>query len=86
MSTYSINSEQKKNSKKTIKPKKTLQEIELEKKELEMKNIVDEIDKQKDETEKRNIKELNRRSHFSRLLDYNRPKINIFIGTFVSIA
>jgi len=51
-----------------------------------MKNIVDEIDKQKDETEKRNIKELNRRSHFSRLLDYNRPKINIFIGTFVSIA
>jgi len=51
-----------------------------------MKDKIDDVDKQKEENEKRRIEQINRRSHFSRLLDYNRPRINIFIGIFVSVA
>jgi hypothetical protein len=60
-------------------------EKELEIIETEMKNKVDKIEKERDDGIKLRKDIQGKKSFFTRLLDYNRPRINIFIGIFVSI-
>ncbi|CDW80084.1 abc transporter family protein [Stylonychia lemnae] len=74
------------NSATVVIKKKTQKELDLEKLELDMKVKVDQQDQLRDDKEAQFMKSQGKKSQFSRLLVYNRPRINIFIGIFVSIA
>ena len=54
----------------------------VDKLELEMKEKADEIDEQRAKEDKIRIEALAKKSHFVRLLSYNKPRINIFFWSF----